>query len=291
MGKTKALGRLISCIVALSLCCGALCHPAVAGEGSESLDSTYKRQLASHQGLVITATHGSQTLKALTIFSSSPTGIVNRFLLAGGDAIPPLVFTNTLNPRTGAKTSRIEDDQTGWWLEAIEQIMPPVEDLATFMHEGREMPPGTATPVVMRAKSGVIYETVVLSPGTEAELEPVWAEARKAEGVCESLRSSVPKHVQNAVATLRSLASLFDELVHWRFEIGVLDACLRPRDHAVAAQKQEWTVERQEFNVGLSLSSPDMIELASKFQSFENAEPLTYQEIAELLGGPEAAVR
>lgn len=291
MHKAKILAQILSRTILVSLCFDLSCHSATAGERSESLDSQYERHLASHQGILITASDGSQLLKALSLFTSSPAGMVNRLLLEGDDAMPALVFTSTMNPRTGAKVSRIEDDQTGWWLETIEQITPPVEDLATLMHEGREIPSGTATPVVMRAKGGVIFEGEVLSPGNETELEPVWALARKTAGACESVLSSSPKHVRAVAATLWSLASTFDELVYWRLEIGMLDTCLRARDHALATPKREWTVEKQKFTLGLSLSSPDLIELASKFQSVENAQPLTYQEIAQLLGVPESAIR
>jgi len=233
---------------------------------------------------------GTEDLLGLRAIYTGPAGQITKALLQMPDD-SPLVVTFVVRPRVGSFTTRITDDDTGWWVEMSNSYQVRADTLEDFFAKlsGEPQPPAFSSRITAQNGFGASIERV---PDAEEVAEVIRALRQSAQ--LEELAKAVPESVRSRLVALNALSSSpFEGGDSWKVLGLEGNRLAQVVVHALVASsfvdhrqpKSEWSVRSERAQKWAEMRNPQLIDFVARFRSIgTDKAPLSEEEIRRYLG-------
>lgn len=240
---------------------------------------------------------GAPGPNGLLLIDIAPAGHVTRWLVADPEGQWRLILTESLDPSRGLATTEIIDDATGWWIRLETRFEIREDTLGAFFQRSDQQPPIDESAGFhdyrLTTSNGLSF-----SPRIPIKEPKVWGsffQQLSAAGLADDVAASVPDAFREAVLFLDvSLmdwgsglpSGIADRPRAWPGLLGLLARVVRSslpsNDPRLTEFAAPWPMTVGAGGKGSTIVEPELLELASRFRSVENADPLAGHRVDDL---------
>jgi hypothetical protein len=258
-------------LVAVAGGCCLLSAPVTAAEDCRHPGSF-------HRGFVWQG--GQLSGRALFLFECAPNGLNSRLLLETPSGAK-VTITETDDVRRGRKTTRLVDDDSGWWLEIARDSHFKAQDLGDFFRRVYdELKPGHPLGFHLSTRDGLAFRT---RGSYRAHPDPEHkdlARGLRAAGLADKLLETVPPSVVDAVRFLAAVRSDDSQQVSFlpaptAVFHELLPGEAGPSRNGAPYSKLRWQEEAAPLRKGLVVSDPELLEFVVGFTTVSTPDPLS----------------
>lgn len=230
----------------------------------------------------------SLSSEGFLFYSNGPLGAVTSLLVESPSG-HRVILENRLAVQKGWRRTTLVDDETGWRFAITRQYDLRAPDLHQFLEKAEDwFVPGKGRVVKMAAavNGRRFFEAEVPIETQSSAMHAAFVDLLREKGLAMDLREKVPEGLDEAIAFLDAAL----RTANLRSVVDVLAEIAPAEVEPWGYRGLDWTQDEKFVQLGVVVSSPEILDFTSQFSSVDSTQPLGADPLGALADeAPEGA--